>query len=703
MTDDDIVSEARTRFKLCQDFESLSREHFRWDTRFYWGDAYNMYQWPDEQARPRLNQNKPCLTVNKTKVHCDQIINDGLQNKPGISIRPVGAGASFDAATIFESIIRSIEYHSNADEAYSTAAFNQVVGGIGWWRIVTDYKDENSFDQEIFIRRIPDAMSVYLDPGITQYEGDDADFAFVFVDMATEKFNKLYPNHEGIGSEAPLGFNDEYHEWHTEHTVRVAEYYRRVMVKDRLHVMPTGETFKESEVDDKALLPQIRKLAVRSRVVQNPKIEWYKIAGSDIIERNEWAGRYIPLVRCVGQEFITDGVLDRRGHVRALLDAARAYNVNVSAGMEATGLQTKIPYLVTPASIEGFEDQWARANTTNFAYLQWNDWDDVGGREVPKPERIEPAIYPGAYLQGLQIARDDMEMATGQYASQFGAEGNERSAKAINERQRQGSNATYHFINNLAKSIRYTGRILIDLIPRIYDTPRVMKILAQDGTLQTVQLDPNAPQAHREIPGIDVESYDPQQVAAIFNPNVGEYSIEADIQPSYATKRQEAFNAISQILEENPQAFQIMGDLWARMSDFPDADIIANRLRNMVPPQALGQGPSPEVQQAQQHIAMQHQVIDAQTKQIDELKSKSLISEQQKEIDEYKAQTDRMKAVGSIDPEAMKPIIRQMVSEALATQINPLIHAHALEAAVTANAVKQINPDVDPAQEQTPQ
>ena len=278
----------------------------------------------------------------------------------------------------------------------------------------------------------------------------------------------------------------------------------------------------------------------------------------------------------------------------------------------------------------------------------------------------------------MKLAQQDMSMASGQFESVMGEPSNERSGKAIGERQRAGLNATYHYVDHLATALRLCGKIIIDLIPHIYDTERVLKIMAVDGSQQTVQIDPNAPQAHQPVPALDDESIDPQHVSAILNPNVGEYDVIAEVGPAWSTKRQEAFNALSDIMSQNESLSPMLMDIWAKNSDFPEADILAQRFRNMLPPQATGQV-NPQVTELQQHLSQQHAVMQQLSQENVQLKSKAATSELQKEIDWYKAETDRLKAVGTIDPAALMPVVRQLVSELLGTPINPIIAQHTAE------------------------
>lgn len=681
--DDKILQEAKDRFKLVEDWESEARKNFVFDMQFANGDSTNLYQWPDQVSNDRGSTNRPCLTVNKTKQHCLQVINDQRQNQSQVEIRPVGNGASYEAAKVFEGIVRHIEYNSNAQDAYSNACYNQVIGGIGWWRITTDYAHDDSFDQEIYIKRVKDTLSVYLDPDIQEADGSDARYGFVFKEVPRDQFILEYSEYQA-SSEAPLGGGSyDSDGWQTKDHVRVAEYFRRTTKSDKLHELDNGMTVRESDVKDaEANLPgmmgTLAQHSVRTRDVERPTIDWYLIAGNQIIEKKEWLGKYIPLVRVVGEETVINKVLDRSGMTRPLLDPQRIYNYWTSSAVEFVALQSKTPYVTPVEAIAGYEENWANANLENKAYLPYNGLNEAG-QPIPKPERAPPPMMSQAYLDGLKLAAGEMQMVSGQYEANMGQKSNEVSGTAVEARQRQGENATYHFITRFGQAIRYTGRILVDLIPKIYDTKRVVMILAENGDQSMVDLDPNHPDAHQKMQDRDDPEFDPRAISAIFNPNVGQYEVEADIGPAYTTRRQETFNAISQIIKVNESLSPIIGDLLFKAADFPMADEIAERLHRMVPKQALGGAPDPQIEQLQHMLAQQHQLMAKQTEELSIAKMKLADSSSKADLDNYRAETDRMKAVGMIDPDAMRPIIRQLVSEALGTAINPIIAAHAKE------------------------
>src|SRR5215469_16638163 len=323
-SDEDILFEARERFRRVNDWEGDFRQQYLDDTRFVHGDEDNHWQWPDQMFAMRGDA--PALTINKTRQHCLQIINDAKQNKPQVRISPVSDEATKASADIYEGVVRHIEYMSNASVAYDTATTQQVHGGIGWWRIVREYEGDGSFEMGLRIQRIRDAMSVYLDPDIQEVDGSDARFAFVVDDVARDEFEDKYPEYRDSlipqgGTAGPVitgGWLDEDH-------VRVAEYFRIVERDDTLHLLPDGSAMREAELAGE-MLDYLRRMSVSSRATTRREIEWFKIVGDRIVDEAVEPGRYIPLVRVIGEEAVIEGRLQRCGHVRALKDPQRMYN-----------------------------------------------------------------------------------------------------------------------------------------------------------------------------------------------------------------------------------------------------------------------------------------------------------------------------------------------------------------------------------------
>lgn len=665
---DPVIKEALERFERCEKWESNARRLQMEDYKFANADADNGYQWPNELRKNRDLDGRPCLTINKTRQHNLQIINDAKQNKPGISIRPTGGGATYESAQILESIVRHIEYQSNASVAYDTATQFQVTMGVGYLRVCTDYIDDKTFDQEIYIKRVTDPFCIFIDPDAKEADRSDARYGFVFEDLPKKEFNKLYPKYRTKGSNSPLGMTTG---WFTEETVRRAEYWRKVEKHDKL-IAYTDPQGQQQEVLASQVPTEIRKELLahpdsKSRDTVSCTIEWYLILAEEVVEKKIWPGKFIPLVPVIGEETMIEGVMDRKGHTRAMKDPQRMYNYWTSSATEFVALQGKSPWIASAEAIEGYETYWNTANRVNHSVLTYNAFMDDGVTAVPPPQRPAPPTMAPAYIQGMQVAGQELMEVSGQYQPAMGEPSNERSGKAIQERQRQGENSTYHFIDNLAVAIRGVGKILLDLIPKIYDTKRIILIIAEDGTDFDLMIDPQAQKAFQEK-----QLYtDKVAVQRIFNPQVGMYDVQADIGPGYATKREEAFNALTQIMTQAPALTAILGDILFKSADFPQANEAASRLRRMVPPQALGEGPS----QQEQELQMQNQQLQQLlSKMSDELAAEKLRNkghQEKREVDAYEAETNRWKVFLDhiMQKQEFRMAIAQLVQETQQTNL----------------------------------
>lgn len=674
--DSKIVLEAQERFKICMDWESDFQTAYKDDVKFANGDSDNGWQWPRDLKTERQNNKRPALTVNKIAPMVQLIVNDARQNKPSISIKPTGDQTSFEAATMYEGIVRNIEYVSKAQAIYDEAVQSSVEGGIGWWRVDTKYVSPDSFDQEIVIGPVKDQLGVFLDPFIKQPDGSDADYGFVFEDVPRKLAESDYPDMDISPLSTSLGGPDT---WVRQDSVRIAEYYRIAKVDDELVYMVDAHgnesTFYKSEVP-KAYRKAFRELLkqrdknepmdgeIVTRKVQHRKLEWFKIAGNTIIDRrvkdtNELKWGYVPLVRVVGQERVIDGKLVRRGHVRMLKDPQRMYNYNTSAEVEQAAMASKTQWVGPKDAFSGNEQQWNNMNLQNAAYVTYNWWDDERNQQIPKPERLDPARSAQAYLDGMKIAEHELEMASGQYASHIDGTGaTERSGKAIDSRQRMGDTVTYHFIDHLAMAIRFTGVLVLDIAPQVYDTKRVLQIMGKDGKQSRVEVNPEME-----------EAYTAAQVGEIseimFNPKIGKYLVEADIGPAYATQRQEAWNAFVQIVTANGELVNEIGDLMFRSADFPLADKIAERLHRKIKaekpylfddnaPTPAMQGMHQQQQQMQQEIQSLSKEIEGLLQSLAEKRLKLIGKEQLRDIEAYDSVSKRITAMSNAQPELSK-------------------------------------------------
>jgi hypothetical protein len=544
--------------------------------------------------------------------------------------------------------------------AYDTACENQVAFGEGYIRLLTEYCDDDTFDQDIKIGRVRNSFSVYMDPTMQDPTGADAKYCFVTEDLTRDEYERMYPNSAPITTLQSLGVGDQsISNWLNENTVRVADYYYIDYDKATLNLYPGNQTAFAGTPEDKQLKAFYGK-PIKSRESDRPKVRYCKINGYEILEQREWVGKWIPVIRIIGNEFEVDGRLYVSGLVRNAKDAQRMYNYWVSQEAEMLALAPKAPFIGYGGQFEGYEDKWKTANTQNWPYLEVNpDVTDGQGSILPLPQRAQPPMASSGLLQAKAGAAEDIKSTTGQYNASLGMGSNERSGKAILARQREGDVGTYHYGDNLARGVRHIARQLVDLIPKIYDTQRIARIIGEDGETKMVKINPDQQQAVNKIvdeQGIVIEK--------IYNPGVGKYDVVATTGPGYATKRQEALEAMAQLLQGNPQLWSVAGDLFVKNMDWPGAQEMSKRFAKTIDPKLMGDGEdNPALQAAQQQMQamgaemeQMHQMLQNVSKSLDmrEIEVKEFDSQ----VKAYAAETQRISAVqASMSPEQIQDIV----------------------------------------------
>ena len=665
----DLLSVARKRLMMAISALSESREDQMDDLRFAAGSPDNQWQWPADVLQTRgsiqgqtINA-RPCLTINKLPQHIKQVTNDQRQNRPAGKVIPVDDAADIEMAEILDGIVRHIEYMSDADVAYDTACENQVTYGEGYIRILTEYCDDNTFDQDIRIARVRNSFSVYMDPTIQDPCGSDAKWCFITQDVLKDDFERMYPNAAPVSSIQQVGIGDQsLSQWITESTVRIAEYFYIEQDTETLHQYPNGETAFKGSPEAKQM-EMLGMKPVRSREADRRKVKWCKINGFEVLEERDWAGKWIPVVRVVGNEFEVDGRLYVSGLVRNAKDAQRMYNYWVSQEAEMLALAPKAPFIGYGGQFEGYEHQWKTANTTNWPYLEVNpDVTDGQGAVLPLPARSQPPMASSGLLNAKAGASDDIKSTTGQYDSSLGATSNERSGKAILARERQTDTGTYHYVDNLARTVRYITRQIVDLIPKIYDTQRVARIVGIDGETSAVQIDPSQP-----VPVRKIQDESGVTIAKIYNPGVGKYDVRVTTGPSYMTKRQEALEGMANLLQGNPELWAVAGDLFVKHMDWPGAQELSQRLAKTIDPKLTEDNDkSPALQAAEQQMQAMAQELDQMHQMLKSVQQS--MEAQELEIKKYDAETKRISATqAGMSEDQIQDIIRGTLAAAIET------------------------------------
>lgn len=609
---DEIITDALERFRASESGSSVNREKAVEDIRF----ARLGAQWPDAIARQRQQEGRPVLTINRLPAFIRQVVNDARQNSPAIQVVPVDSGSDVDTAQVIGGLIRAIERGSNAAVAYDTALEHAVSCGFGFFRICTDYAGPDTFDQVAKIERIANPLSVHWDTNSTEFDASDWEFAFVSDMLLESEFKRAYPKAKPVSWEAGRG--DDYQDWFGEDKVRVAEYWLRTEIKRKLLLLSDGTVVREDQLTGqaKAALMLSGITPVREREAKDWTVTRRVINAGEVLEETDWPGSMIPICPVWGEEVVIDGLRHFRSLVRDATDPQRMFNFWRSASTELVALAPRAPWIVPEGGIPMGEEgeKWRTANTRSHPYLLYRPGAGA------MPQRQPFAGVPAGAIQEALNAADDMKAITGIYDASLGARSNETSGRAIMARQREGDVGTFHFLDNLSRSIQYAGRILVEIIPSLYSARETIRILGDDQKAKVVKLTQEAGGGGPQVPGQE----------RLYNIAVGRYDVSVKTGPSYTTQREATREALIQLAQAAPQAAPILADMAVRLMDFPDADRAARRLQALLPPQVLAaeqaegkEGLPPEAQMAMQQLQQQLQQAQAQMQQMGaELQSK---------------------------------------------------------------------------------
>lgn len=595
--------------------DKTNRDEALEDLRFVRGGEH---QWPANVVQDRKAKGRPVITVNQMPQFVRQVSGDIRQSQPAIECYPVDDQTDPVLSEIYEGAIRQIEYQSGAQSIYGYGAECAIMSGIGHWQITTDYADDSAFDQDIFIKRIMDPLAVLWDSNAIEMDRSDANHCFVHEMVAEADFKRRFPDASPTGMDDGITSGSST-DWIDGDFIRISAYWVKQEIDIHLGLTQDGQTIRLDEID-KDMIPYLG--IVRDRKAKSHKVCRYLINGNEILEdKQDWAGKHIPIVPVIGSEMAVNGEVVRKSLIRDAKAPQQLYNYWRSHAAESIALAPKAPWLVEVDHIKGFEARWNRANMDNQPYLPY--------KSVPSgsvPQRQQPAAPPAAMWQEAEVSRQDMNTTTGIYPSALGQKSNETSGRAITARQRESDTGSFVFIDNFNQSIRRTGQILLDLIPKVYDSERIIRVRGNDETQQFVPV-------NKTVMG------EMGQEIVINDLSTGRFDVRIKTGPSYSTSREEAKEQLGQLLQGNPQLMTIIGDLYFENLDFMGADKIAERLKKMLPP---GLNDDPEAQQQPDPMAEAQQRMQEMAAQLDMKEKEAKIEDTLAAAEKKEAETAKI-------------------------------------------------------------
>lgn len=623
----EILAQAIKDFQRCDERERDNRADYQSDVRF----ARLGEQWDAKLKAQRIRDGRPVLTINKLPTFIRQVVNDARQNKPSIKVLPQDSNADPKTAEIYSGLIRNIEASSDADVAYDTALECAATGGFGYFRINLAYAHDETWDQDIVFEAVPDPLRVYGDPDSDAADSADWNIAFVTEMLTNDEFKKRWPDAQAVDFSAAT-FPDGWYDDGTDR-IMVAEYWTRVEEQRLITLLSNGQVVGVAEYEANTAAYQAQGVFPQGRPRPVPcyKVTQYILTGTEVLSTTEWSGKFIPIVPVFGETVVLEGKRHLRSLIRDAKDAQIMYNVWRTVSTETVAMAPKTRWIGRKGTFDHDADRWATMNTGNHAFVEFDS---------EKPEMIPAPSVPQGAMQEALNASDDMKSMVGIFDAGVGARSNETSGVAIRARVKESDTSTFHFIDNLSRSIRHAGRVIIDLIPKVYSAGRVIRILGEDGTPETVGVGtPEEAQQAQQLAQVAAKEQG-ERIQAIYALGTGRYDLTVTVGPSFNTRREEAATQMIEAARAFPGLFEVAGDIIAKSLDWQGADEIAQRLaarmqQGQQPPQGAQQQPDPAAM-----AKVQLEQFEAQTD--------ARQGDEKLRIDGFNAETNRLKAVHTI-------------------------------------------------------
>ena len=575
-----IWEECKDRLRISAESETDNRKKAKRSLLFREGD-----QW-DHDVTTTASEDTPELTINLTDALLTRVENNIRQQRPRGKCHPVGEGADIEIAEIINGIGRHVELRSEASVAYDCAAKQAIGAGWGYFRLIAEYLSPKSFQKDLRIVPIRNLFTVNMDPATIMPHGGDQMWCIISVKMKRMEYRRRYPNAENSNWE-DVARDGARLEWEDKEDIRLAEYFRVREKDEKLYQirglngeeftkyrseLPRGPDGKLLSFDD--LEPLMAQKGLRfdgDRDSVKRQVEWFRLNGLKVVERQQLPGSFIPVFRVEGNAVDIDGKVMRRGMVDTMQDPARMVNYGEVAKIKRLGLTPKAPWVAAEGQLYG-HPEWDDANMRSYSVLTYKPIvieTSSGPVMPPPPTRQPPTQIEQGFSEFVSGMRSNL-MAVAGMPNEPGQDkqGEVVSGRALKRRQWLSDQSHFQYYDNLTLAIAQCWRCMAEWIPVYFSEQRMQRIIGEDSTPKMVEL--------------NKEHTDDEGVKRVKNDlSIGIYDIVMDTGPGYESKREEGAENLIDLLKI-PSLAEIISksgpDLVFRSIDHPYMQELSDRL-----------------------------------------------------------------------------------------------------------------------------
>jgi len=533
-------------------------------------------QWETSVAQTYDNHRRPRYTFDKATPIVKQISGEMKKADFGIKVLPAGPGSDDDLAGTINGLLRNIQNISNAKHTFNASGKSMVAGGFDGWRVVQKYVDDNSFDQDLIIEDVPNAVdSLWLGVESLKQDGSDALTGWQLTPLAKDVYDEMYPQGSGESVSTNRYFRNRTSTQTKADQITIADFYYKVPITKELVMMTDGKVYEDNE-EFKKIQDELAQQGVtiakddegnekrRKRKVHKVMHRQFD-GGVWLTEERETVFTFIPLIPTYGNFKVRDGQLIYFGAVEKVIDPGRVYNYARSRQIEEGALAPRDKLMMTAEQARGFETSIETMNTNSDPVQFYNHEEG----QVP-PYKLGTAAINAGLAHTADAANNDVSQAAGLFAANMGDNPGLQSGVAIENLKESGDTGTIDYFESQEIAICHTARIIVEALPKAYDATREVRILGEDDVAQIVKLNEKV---------TDQQTGD---VVTLNDLSVGKYDVTCSVGKTFKNRQQESVAAISEVATIDPSIIQEGGDILLSNIEAPGMDQLAERKRQQL-------------------------------------------------------------------------------------------------------------------------
>ncbi len=584
----DVLDCARRNIDNWYTYFSENYQDGRYSKQFLLADM-----WDTEDKEDLIRLGIPILSFNRLYDFTKKIIGSYRDKTPNLQIRSKEYNSSQinqknhgvqQTVDLLQNLVRGIAYDSKSQVQYQNTFTDTIQTGYGAIRICHEYENALSFNQRIYVEHIPVPEQAFFDPSAQKPTKEDGHFCGTYVTMSLDTFKQMYPD-----IKSPQSYPDQsptsYFSWGDRNSISVVDYYEKVWFKIDLLFLEDGQTMtrpayeeytkKILEIDPDFPVPIIE----NSRKSDDYKIVKYRMIYNNVLDRREFPSHVMPVIFADGDSYTLDGEQRTQAFITHAIDAQRFLNYAGVAIAQSIKNSRREQFIATADNVRGYEKQWTNPEQWKGTLLYNPDKVTKGG-----PVKLPPSEVPQTLMQNYERAATDIQNILGFFNANLGGPTREISGIAINSKIRQGNTSVAVYEDNMLRVVEQVGRCVLDMIPRIYDTERNVGILLADGKTETAMIN------ERQSDGT-VEN----------DLTKGSFDIQVQAGESFGIQKENALNALLEMIKVDPRLMPLIADLIADNLDIENRPQLVERFKTLVPPKilALEKGLPPEPEKPQ--------------------------------------------------------------------------------------------------------